>query len=156
MQVENHPLVEERFEGNHFPLNHAWRKGLGCVYLLSPKPPSHSAYYIYIYVLQAILYIHIFPEGSVYASSLIWIRRVIMSSIHLVQVVWKIPEKRRPKNNSTYRRLNQFDQTNGLQKNILGGLGSRQTSLYMKFTSIFFWGELAPRKNGRTISTWTT
>lgn len=96
---------------------------------------NHQAILLIIYVLQAILYIHIFPEGSVH-------RRIHVIYTHLVQVVWNIPEKRRPKNNSTYRRLNQFDQTNGLQKNILGGLGSRgkkspNVSLYEIHFDIF-------------------
>ena len=101
---------------------------------------NHQAILLIIYVLQAILYIHIFPEGSLQ-------RRIYVIVMHLVEIVWNIPEVRRPKNTSTYGRLNQMkqvdpaasdiDQTNGLQQKTQKG-GKRitgknhQTSLYMK------------------------
>ena len=135
MQVENHPLVEERFEGNHFPLNHAWRKRLGCVYLLSPKPPSHSAYYICI--AGYIIYTY-FPGRECLRFKLdLNTTRCNVIVIHLVTKLFgKSQRSEDPRTTALMDDLikmtnetgSLFDQTNGLQ-----GKKSPNVSLYEIF-----------------------
>lgn len=130
---------------------------------------NHQAILLIIYVLQATLCIHICPEGSVYACKLdLNTTHYNVIVTHLVTKLFGTSQRSEdPKTTALIDDLikwnrvsfwpNQWPPTKTPKRWFLGSRGkNHQTSLYMKFTLIFFWGELAPRKNGRTISTWTT